>query len=139
MLANGVTLGYDKAGDGVSYTILKTLKKVPDLGLEPELVENTTINAKNKQYDVGVGDLGELEYTFKYMENKKSSETRVILELCDAGKEVGWQHKYPDGTEFTFKGTPSYKITGGELNSPLELVVKIGISSDLERKDVESV
>lgn len=139
MLANGTTLGYDKAGTGSSYTKLKSLKKVPDLGFEPEMVENSTIDAKNKQYDVGVGDAGDLEYTFKYSKNDKSSETRAILELCDAGKEVGWEHTYPDGTAFHFKGIPSYKIVGGELNSPLELVVKIGISSDLKRKDKDAL
>lgn len=134
MLANGITLGYATTAGG-PYTVLETLKKVPDLGSDPEMVENTALNAKNKQYEIGVGDAGEFEYTFKYEDNLANSETRKILELCDAGKTVHWEETLTDGTKFTFSGTPSSKIVGGELNSPLELVVRIGIDSDFDRTD----
>lgn len=133
MLANGITLGYSKEGD--SYTLLDTLKSVPDLGLEPEMVENTKLNAKNKQYELGVGDSGELEYTFKYEDNKTGTEIRAIYEMCDEGKDVKWEQSYPDGTKFQFEGIPSYKLVGGGLNDPVELQVKIAVSSDFVRVD----
>lgn len=134
MLANGITLGYAATAEG-PYTLIDCLKKVPDLGADPEMVENTKLNAKNKQYEKGVGDAGEFEYTFKYSENKENSETRKLLQMADAGKEVFFEHKLPDGTSYIFGGIPSARIVGGELNSPLELVLKIAISTDLTRKD----
>lgn len=47
MLANGITLGYKELSGGSSYTILTGLKEVPELGDEPEKVENTSINVQN--------------------------------------------------------------------------------------------
>lgn len=135
MLANGITLGYKKTGQSGSYTILKTLKTVPDLGSDPELVENSPIDCNTLQYDLGVGDAGDMEYTFKYEDNKSNSETRKILEMCDAGKDVDWEETLPDGTKFQFTGKPAAKISGGKLNDPLELKIKIGLSSDMKRVD----
>lgn len=134
MLANKITLGYGTTSTG-PYTLLDSLKKVSDLGFEPEMVENTQLNAKNKQYEIGVGDAGDLEYTFKYKDNTTTSESRKLMEMCDAGKEVFWEQSYPDGTKFQFGAIPSYKLVGGELNAPVELVIKLAITTDLTRKD----
>lgn len=133
MLTNGITLGYKK--DGAVYTVLSSLKKVPDFGAEPEMVENTRLNAKNKQYEVGVGDAGDLEYTFVYEDNKADSETRKILTLSDEQKPVDWEHTLPDGTKYQFTGIPSSRLVGGDLNTPIELVTKIAITSDIVRVD----
>ena len=62
MLANGATLGYKKKGAVGDYTDLPGLKEIPDMGTEPEKVENTDLNAKNKQYENGIGDAGEMTY-----------------------------------------------------------------------------
>ena len=50
MLANGITLGYKELSGGSSYTILAGLKEVPELGDEPEKVENTCLSDSVKQY-----------------------------------------------------------------------------------------
>lgn len=50
--------------------ILEGLKEVPELGIDPEKVENTTLADTIKQYEFGIGDAGELEYKFTY-ENLK--------------------------------------------------------------------
>lgn len=41
MLANGATLGYKKKGSTEDYTNLTGLKEIPELGDDPEKVENT--------------------------------------------------------------------------------------------------
>ena len=41
MLANGIKLEYSESTSG--YTLLTGLKEVPELGVEPEKVENTTL------------------------------------------------------------------------------------------------
>lgn len=132
MLLNGSKLGYNKT-ETSSYTYLKTLKEVPDLGFEPEKIENTPINATVKRYENGVGDPGDLEYKFVYEENKKSSETRTLLELCDAKKPVNWEHVLPDGTKYQFSATPSAKISGGALNAVAELTIAMALNSDMKR------
>lgn len=136
MLANGIKLSIsDQKSTG--YTEYKTVKEVPDLGSDPELVENTVLGAKNKQYENGVGDLGDMEYKFKGEDNKEDSETRKLLKMSDAGEKKWFKETYPDGTEYVFEGTPSVKITGGGLNDPIELIMKVAVSSDIERKDPE--
>ena len=64
MLANGITLSYGTAKG--TYTKLAGLKEVPEFGIEPEKVENTTLEDKVKKYEFGIGDAGELEYKFAY-------------------------------------------------------------------------
>ena len=49
MLANGITLSYGTAKG--SYTKLAGLKEVPEFGIEPEKVENTTLEDKVKKYE----------------------------------------------------------------------------------------
>ena len=66
MLANGAKLSYDKTNKGTSYTDLPGLKKIPDMGIEKEKVENSSLDDKVKVYEFGIGDPGDLEYTFKY-------------------------------------------------------------------------
>ena len=46
MLANGATLGYKTTGN--TYTNLPGLKEIPDLGVEPEKVENTCLTDGHK-------------------------------------------------------------------------------------------
>ena len=64
MLANGAKLGYKKSGAS-SFTDLPGLKEIPEMGIEPEKVENTCLTDKNKQYENGIGDSGELVYKFR--------------------------------------------------------------------------
>lgn len=40
MLANGAKLSYDKTNKGTSFTELPGLKKIPEMGVEKEKVEN---------------------------------------------------------------------------------------------------
>ena len=49
MLANGSKLGYRKhsGSDEGNYTDLPGLKEIPEMGIEPEKVENTCLTDKN--------------------------------------------------------------------------------------------
>ena len=63
MLANGAKLEYKEKSDVAgAYKELPGLKEIPDCGVEPEKVENTGLNDKNKQYENGIGDLGDMTY-----------------------------------------------------------------------------
>ena len=45
-------------------TELEGLKSIPDFAAEPEMVENTPLNADSKRYEIGVKDFGSLENIF---------------------------------------------------------------------------
>lgn len=77
MLANGIKLAYGKAKG--TYTDLVGLKEVPEFGIEPEKVENTTLADKVKKYEFGIGDAGELEYKFAYDNSSTTSSYRVCV------------------------------------------------------------
>lgn len=134
MLANGITLGY-KTGTATSFTDLKGLKKVPDMGNEPEKIENTCLSDKNKQYEYGIGDFGELEYTFKYENTAATSAYRVLRKLADDKTVVDFEQKYPDGTTFNFKAQCGVKLGGGKVNEAIEFTLKLAVQSDITTTD----
>ena len=62
MLANGAKLGYSKtalSGGSTTYTDLPGLKEIPDIGSDPEKVDNTVLTDPHKKYEKGIGDLPE--------------------------------------------------------------------------------
>ena len=76
MLANGTKLGYSKtapSGSSTSYTDLPGLKEIPDVGTDPEKVDNTVLTDKHKVYEKGIGDLPEMTYKFKYDNSKDAN------------------------------------------------------------------
>ena len=101
MLANGITLGYSTSGK-TSFTNLTGLKEVPEIGVDPEKVDNTTLADSVKQYELGIGDAGELEYKFAFSNTKETDSYRVLRKLQEAGTITNFEHKYPDGTKFYF-------------------------------------
>lgn len=127
MLANGITL----SADG---TLLNELKEVPEIGIDPEKVENTVLTDKVKKYELGIGDAGELEYKFKFLNTPKSSY-RVLKEKEKTGKPVNFVQTYPDKTTVTFSGQIALKIGGGGVNGVIEFTLKVGLQSEFEITD----
>ena len=80
MLANGTLLGMKKPGTA-EFVDIPDLKTVPDMNNEKEKVENTRLTAANKEYEFGVGDYGDLEYTFVHTENKKEVLTACSVSI----------------------------------------------------------
>lgn len=134
MLANGITLGMSET-QGSGYVVLTGLKEVPELGIEPEKVENTTLADKVKQYEFGIGDAGELEYKFKYENTKSTDSYRTLRTLAESKAVRHFEQTYPDGTKVRFSGQVSVKLGGGGVNSVIEFILKIGLQSDLEFTD----
>lgn len=136
MLANGITLKYKKKkGTPSDYILLEGLKEVPELGVDPEKVENTTLADKVKQYELGIGDAGELEYKFKYDNSKATSAYRVLRKLMDDKEVVTFEQEYPDKTKVNFDGQVSVKLGGGGVNGVIEFTLKIGLQSDFDFTD----
>ena len=134
MLANGITLSYKKSGTE-EFTVLTGLKEVPELGTEPEKVENTCLSDKVKQYEFGVGDPGDLEYKFKY-ENKSATSPYRVMRNAEAAKEVlTFKEELPDGTTVTFDAMVSVKLGSGAVNGVLDFTLKMALQSDMAFTD----
>ncbi|EGU67709.1 hypothetical protein HMPREF9965_1694 [Streptococcus mitis bv. 2 str. SK95] len=129
MLANGITLSFSETKG--SYTKLAGLKEVPEFGIEPEKVENTTLEDKVKKYEFGIGDAGELEYKFAYDNTTTTSPYRVLRKAADDKKKLFFEQAYPDGTKVNFEGQVSVKLGGGGVNSVIEFTLKIALQSEL--------
>lgn len=129
MLANGIKLAFSKTkGD---YQNLAGLKEVPEFGIEPEKVENTTLADKVKKYEFGIGDAGELEYKFAYDNSTATSPYRVLRNAADNKEKLYFEQTYPDNTKVTFEGQVSVKLGGGGVNSVIEFTLKIALQSEL--------
>lgn len=131
MLANGATLGYKKKGSEGEYTNLPGLKEIPDCGIEPEKVDNTGLTDKNKQYENGIGDLGDMKYKFKYDNSTETSVYRVMRAAQDSGEVLSFQEKLTDGTITEFDAQVSVKRTGGGVNGVVDIDVTMAVQSDL--------
>ena len=136
MLANGAKLGYKKSG-GSTYTDLPGLKEIPEMGINPEKVENTCLTDKNKQYENGIGDAGDITYKFKYDNSKADCPYRVMRAAQDSGEVLSFQETLVDGTTTEFEGQVSVKRTGGGVNGAIEFNLAISLQSDLTVTDPE--
>lgn len=135
MLANGATLGYKKKGAGEEYTILTGLKELPELGDDPEKVENTSLTDKTKQYEFGIGDAGDLTYKFKY-ENKTATSPYRVMRLAAAEKEVlSFCETLPDGTKYEYDAQVSVKRSGGGVNGVMEWDLNMALQSEIKVTD----
>lgn len=133
MLANGITLSYKKATDN-AFAVLEGLKEVPELGNEPEKVDNTGLSDTTKQFEFGIGDPGDLEYKFKFKNTADSSYR--IMKACEASKEiVSFKETLPDGTVFAFDAQVATKVSGGAVNGVMEFTLKIALQSDISITD----
>lgn len=130
MLANGIKLGYSTSGS--SYTNLEGLQEVPEIGSDPEKVDVTTLADKAKKYEQGIGDYGDLEFTFKYDNSSVTSPFR-ILKGFEANKTVvKFQMEFPDGTKFKWDAQVSVKIGGGGVNALITFTVSMALQSDVD-------
>lgn len=130
MLANGITLAMKKSGES-EYAVLPGLKEVPELGADPEKVDNTTLADAVKIYELGIGDAGDLAYKFKW-ENKTADSTyRKLRAVADTKETVSFKETFPDGTAFTFDAQCSLKVGGGGVNAAMEYTLNLGLQSDI--------
>ena len=133
MLANGITLGV-KADGAEAYEILKGLKEVPELGADPEKVDNTCLEDETKIYEMGIGDAGDLAYKFKW-ENGDTSSYRKLRTIADSGKKASFEQTFPDGTKFQFDAQCAVKVGGGGVNSAVDFTLNLALQSKIEVVD----
>lgn len=133
MLANGIKLNYKSTGS--TFVELIGLKEVPEMGNDPEKVDNTCLSDETKQYEFGIGDYGDLAYKFKYVNDSETSPYRVLRKFADEKKVVDFEQAYPDGTKFTFKAQCSVKLGGGGVNGVIEFTLSLALQSKIDVTD----
>ncbi len=134
MLANGATLEMKKRGEA-TYTMLKGLKEIPEMGIEPEKVDNTTLDDEIKQYEQGIGEAGELAYKFKYDNTGEESPYRLLRALQASGEAAEFKETLKDGTTTEFTAQVSVKRTGGGVNGVIEFMANMALQSMLKITD----
>lgn len=132
MLANGITLWYDKAG---TETKLSGLQEVPELGMDPEKVEITTLEDVAKQYEFGIGDYGDLEFTFLYDNSSATTSYRICRTLMESKAVTKFTLKYPDGTSFEWDAMVNVKVSGGAVNGAMTFKLAMALQSSIETID----
>ena len=136
MLANGAKLGYKKkSASSADYTDLPGLKEIPELGYEPEKVENTGLNDRHKMYELGIGDLPDMVYKFKYDNTKVDSPYRFMRKAADDLEVLSFQETDPDGTKVQYDAQVSVKRTGGAVNGAIDFELTMIVQSDIEIVD----
>lgn len=136
MLANGATLGYRLASASTGeYTNLPGLKEIPEMGVDPEKVENTVLTDAHKKYEQGIGDLPDMVYKFKYDNSSATSPYRVMRGYADDGTLLSFQETLKDGTTTTFDAQVSVKRTGGGVNGVIEFDLTMFVQSDITVTD----
>ena len=134
MLANGAKLGYKKKS-GSTFTDLPGWKEIPAVGSAPEKVDNTCLTDKNKWYENGIGDIGDLKYKFRYDNSKADSPYRVMREAAISGEVLTFQETLKDGTITEFDAQVSVKRTGAGVNGVIDFELGMSVQSDLKYTD----
>ena len=135
MLANGAKLGYKETSEAATYTDLPGLKEIPEMGADAEKVDNTVLTDKNKKYEMGIGDLPDMVYKFRYDNTSADSPYRKMREAQEAGKVLKFQEKLKDGTTTEFEAQVSVKRTGGGVNGVIDFDLTMYVQSDIEITD----
>ena len=138
MLANGAKLGYSKtapSGSSTTYTDLPGLNEIPDIGSDPEKVDNTVLTDPHKKYEKGIGDLPEMTYKFKYDNSKADCPYRVLRQADKDGTTLYFRETDADKSTIDFAAQVSVKRTGGGVNGAIEFEVTMMVQSDITYTD----
>lgn len=134
MLANGATLGV-KTGTESDYKNLPGLKELPDVGVEPEKVENTCLTDTVKQYENGIGDAGDMAYVFKFDNSSATTAYRILKAIEESGETASFQEKLKDGTTTEFDAKVAIKRNGAGVNGAMDFTANLTLQGALNISD----
>lgn len=134
MLVNGAKLGYGT--EKGSYTDLVGLKQLPDIGGDPNKVDNSAVDDEYKQYELGQKDAGDLVFRFRYRSAEEKAQYKTMRDKETTGESLFFCLTLSDGLKVEFTGSVSTKLlTAGGPDTPVDWQLTIGLSSDFETTD----
>lgn len=117
--------------DSSAYAKLIDIKKFPDLGGTPELLDTTTLSNKTETHIFGIQKVDGLEFTANYTKEdyaklKALKGTEAEYAVWFGGTEAGGEVT-PTGSDgkFTFKGELSVYPVGAGTNEVVEMNITI--------------
>ena len=123
--------GTDMETVPVSYTELKGVQSIPELGATPEKIDTTTLADKYKTSVNGVQDLGELSFQFIYTkEYFKAASTACAA--AGASKVRWFKVEFPDGLKFEFPATASIIMGGTEVNGTITFSLSLALGGNMK-------
>ena len=79
---------------------------------------------------MGIGDAGDMEYKFKYV-NTANSSYRKLRTAADSKKVYPFQQTMPDGTKYQFDAQVNVKVGGGGVNAAIEFTASMALQSKI--------
>lgn len=110
-------------------TKVTPIKSYPDLFGTPEQIEVTDLEDTQSSYIPGISNVDTMEFTANYL----LANFQAIKAL--EGKDLKFRFEMGDsGADGIFKwdGQVSVRISGGDVNSPREMVITVFPSSEIE-------
>lgn len=129
MLTNRATLGVKTTASAANYTDLPGLKEIPELGADPEKVENTCLTDTIMQYELGIGDPGDMAFRFKLVNAAATDSYRILRGLESAGSTNEYKLTLADGTTYTFSAQVALKVQGGGVNTAMDFTANLALQS----------
>lgn len=116
------------SGTPGTYTEVKGLQEIPELGGDPEQIDTTTLADTVKTSIPGVQDLGDLAFTFLYSKTNYLALTNSSTGL-KSDTVYSWQVEFSDGLTATFSAIPNIKLGGGGVNAAVNFTINMSLQS----------
>ena len=113
---------------GGSYTQLCKIKSYPDLGGAPETLETTDLEDTFQTFVEGVQSMDAMEFTCNYNPTDYAAVINAIPTSGDLYYKLEFGSSGSEGS-FTWSGTHSVRVTGGDVNAVREMVITVVPSS----------
>ncbi len=139
----------DFSEDGSTYKELYGLNSDPDMGGEPEKVDVSNMRDSMQRNINGLIKTDALAFEFFYnkeeaaaaaAENPNAANVEYnafakLKALEKAGKPVFWRHTYPDGSFYSWNGTPTVYMKGGKVGEARQFTLSVSLETTLEYSD----
>lgn len=126
-----------KGASADTYEKLVDIKKFPDLGGEPEMLETTTLSDNMQTYIAGIQSLDGLSFTANYdmtdFQKLKALEGKTGSYAVWFGGQESGGVVTPDGSngKFEFDGQLSVYPVGGGVNEVVDMNISIAPSTPI--------
>ena len=110
---NGAKLEYSSTENG-TYTQIKGLTTIPDIGGEPNEIDTTTLdNTKYETSKYGLMPAVKLAYEYNLEDPNATSNFKLASDLEDSGETYYWKLTFPNGIVVSYRSKVITDIKGG--------------------------
>lgn len=122
VISRGIKLSYGSEG---SFTELKDLMEIPELGGDVDAIEITTLADSAHMFTDGLKSYGD-SLAFKFLYKQEQFSTLNSL----TGSHT-WKVELPDGASCSFGGSCSVKLDGAGVGAALTYTLSVKPNSEM--------